>query len=59
MEADVSDPAAPSALFDAAEEHLGPIDILVNNASGWLADTFAPAGTDQLGRSLQRVTADT
>jgi hypothetical protein len=49
----------PGALFDAAEEHLGPIDILVNNASGWLADTFAPAGTDQLGRSLQRVTADT
>ena len=28
MEADVSDPAAPSALFDAAEEHLGPVDIL-------------------------------
>ena len=31
----------------------------MNNASGWLADTFAPAGTDRLGRSLQRVTADT
>lgn len=59
VEADLSDPAAPGALFDAAEEHLGPVDVLVNNASGWLADTFAPAGTDRLGRSLQRVTADT
>ena len=38
---------------------MGPVNILVNNASGWLADTFVPAGTDQLGRSLQRVTADT
>ena len=38
---------------------VGPVNILVNNASGWLADTFVPAGTDQLGRSLQRVTADT
>ena len=59
VEADLSDPVTPGALFDAAEEHLGPVDVLVNNASGWLADTFAPAGTDRLGRSLQRVTADT
>jgi 3-oxoacyl-[acyl-carrier protein] reductase len=55
--ADLSDPAAPALLFDTAEEHLGPVDILVNNASGWLADTFAPAGADRLGRSLQPVTA--
>jgi len=46
-------------LFDAAEEQLGPVDILVNNATGWLADTFAPSGTDRLGRSLQPVTAAT
>jgi 3-oxoacyl-[acyl-carrier protein] reductase len=59
VEADLSDPVALGALFDAAEEHLGPVDVLVNNASAWLADTFAPAGTDRLGRSLQRVTADT
>jgi 3-oxoacyl-[acyl-carrier protein] reductase len=57
--ADLSDPAAPALLFDTAEEHLGPVDILVNNASGWLADTFAPAGADRLGRSLQPVTAQT
>ena len=40
VEADLSDPAAPARLFDAAEERLGPVDILVNNATGWLADTF-------------------
>ncbi len=59
VEADLSDPAAPASLFDAAEERLGPVDILVNNATGWLADTFAPSETDRLGRSLQPVTAAT
>jgi 3-oxoacyl-[acyl-carrier protein] reductase len=57
--ADLSDPAAPAALFDAAEQHLGPVDILVNNATGWVQDTFAPEGHDRLGRSLQRVTVAT
>jgi 3-oxoacyl-[acyl-carrier protein] reductase len=59
VEADLSDPATPTMLFDAAEEHLGPVDIMVNNATGWLADTFAPSATDRLGRSLQPVTAST
>ena len=58
-EADLSDPAAPALLFDIAEEQFGPVDILVNNATGWLADTFAPTGSDRLGRSLQPVTAAT
>jgi 3-oxoacyl-[acyl-carrier protein] reductase len=58
VEADLSDPAAPARLFDAAEERLGPVEILVNNATGWLADTFKPAGADRLGRDLQPVTAD-
>jgi 3-oxoacyl-[acyl-carrier protein] reductase len=57
IEADLSDPAAPAALFDAAEAQLGPVDILVNNATGWLADTFAPSGTDRLGRPLRPVSA--
>jgi 3-oxoacyl-[acyl-carrier protein] reductase len=57
VEADLADPATPALLFDAAEERLGPVDILVNNATGWLADTFAPAGPDRLGRSLRPVTA--
>jgi 3-oxoacyl-[acyl-carrier protein] reductase len=59
VEADLSDPATQAALFDLAEEQLGPVDILVNNATGWLADTFAPAGADRLGRELQPVSAAT
>jgi 3-oxoacyl-[acyl-carrier protein] reductase len=55
-EADLSDPASPSVLFDLAERQLGPVDILINNATGWLADTFKPVGADRLGRSLQPVT---
>jgi 3-oxoacyl-[acyl-carrier protein] reductase len=59
VEADLSDPGTPALLFDAAEEQFGPVDILVNNATGWLADTFAPARADRLSRSLQPVTAAT
>jgi 3-oxoacyl-[acyl-carrier protein] reductase len=59
VEADLSDPATPALLFDTAEERLGPVDILVNNATGWLGDTFAAASADRLGRSLQPVTAAT
>ena len=59
VEADLSDPGVPAALFDAAEEHLGPVDILVNNATGSLQDTFASDATDQMGRSLQPVSAST
>ena len=59
VEADLSDPATPALLFDTAEAQLGPVDILVNNATGWLADTFAPTRTDRLGRALQPVTAAT
>jgi 3-oxoacyl-[acyl-carrier protein] reductase len=59
VEADLSDPAVPAALFDAAEERLGPVDILVNNATGWVADTFAAGATDRLGRSLRPVSAAT
>jgi len=59
MEANLSDPAAPAALFDAAEETLGPVDILVNNASGWVADTFRPAHTDGFGRSVQAMNPGT
>jgi 3-oxoacyl-[acyl-carrier protein] reductase len=60
LEADLSDPATPALLFDTAEEQLGPVDILVNNATGGsLTDTFAAAATDRLGRTLQPVTAAT
>jgi 3-oxoacyl-[acyl-carrier protein] reductase len=57
VEADLTDPASPAMLFDVAEQRLGPVDILVNNATGWLADTFAAASSDRLGRSLEPVSA--
>lgn len=59
VEADLSDPAVPAMLFDTAEEQLGQVDILVNNATGWIQDTFGPAGSDGHGRSLRPVTATT
>jgi 3-oxoacyl-[acyl-carrier protein] reductase len=59
MEANLADPATAAALFDAAEEHLGPVDILVNNASGWVADTFQTAHTDAFGRTVQAVSPGT
>ena len=59
LEADLADEATPRRLFDAAEERLGPVDILINNASGWVADTFKEAETDRLQRSLGPVSAAT
>jgi 3-oxoacyl-[acyl-carrier protein] reductase len=59
VDADLSDASAPAALFDHAEAELGPVSILVNNASGWVADTFTAASADRLGRRLQPVTAAT
>jgi 3-oxoacyl-[acyl-carrier protein] reductase len=59
LEANLADPGTPVRLFDPAEARLGPVDILVNNASGWLADTFTVETRDKLGRSLTRVSAQT
>ena len=59
IEADLRDPQTPRALFDRAEAELGPVDILINNATGWLADTFVPEGDDHVGRSHEGVSADT
>jgi 3-oxoacyl-[acyl-carrier protein] reductase len=59
VEADLTDPEVPARLFDTTEEELGPVDVLVNNATGWLADSFAEGGPDRLGRVLQPVTAAT
>jgi 3-oxoacyl-[acyl-carrier protein] reductase len=57
--ADLRDPAVPATLFDTAEATLGPVDILINNATGWVQDTFSPASKDHLGRALQPVTHET
>jgi 3-oxoacyl-[acyl-carrier protein] reductase len=49
MEADLRDPQAAPRLFEYAEAQLGPVDILVNNATGWIADTFTPDGLHVTG----------
>jgi 3-oxoacyl-[acyl-carrier protein] reductase len=59
VEADLTDPAVPAALFDRVEDELGPVSILVNNASNWRKDTFGPAGRDGMGRPTERVSAIT
>ena len=58
IEADLTDPEVSARLFDAAEREFGHVDVLVNNATGWLADSFAAAGSDRLGRMLAPVTAE-
>ena len=41
-EADLSDPDAVPELFDRAEQSFGPVEVLVNNAADYQADTFLP-----------------
>jgi 3-oxoacyl-[acyl-carrier protein] reductase len=41
-ECDLAIPKAIPALFERAEDELGPVDVLVNNAAEYLADTFVP-----------------
>jgi 3-oxoacyl-[acyl-carrier protein] reductase len=55
IEADLGDPQTPGRLFDAAEEQLGAVNILVNNATGWVQDSFAPQDQDRFGRALPPV----
>jgi 3-oxoacyl-[acyl-carrier protein] reductase len=59
VEADLADVGTPARLFDVAEAGLGPVDILVNNASGWRQDTFGPPVADRLGRRNEPVTSAT
>ncbi|WP_433727253.1 SDR family NAD(P)-dependent oxidoreductase [Actinoplanes sp. CA-051413] len=56
---DLTDPQAPQRLFDLAEATFGPVDILINNATGWVQDTFSPQTVDQHGRQMQPVTVAT
>ncbi len=59
LEVDLSEAGAAAHLFDQAESEFGPVTILINNASGWIADTFTPATSDRLGRSIRRVSPET
>jgi len=59
VEADLRDPVTSARLFDAAEAAFGPVEILVNNATGWRQDTFTSVAHDRLGRPLHALTAST
>ena len=58
IESDFIEPDAPAELFALAEAALGPVDILVNNASGVAGrDTFRAGATDAVGRTAELVNA--
>ncbi len=59
IEADLADAATVPSLFDTAEQELGPVQILVNNASGWVADTFVPTASDRFGRAQTQLNPGT
>ena len=59
VEVDLADSTTAARLFDVAEAELGPVDILVNNATGWLSDTFTPEIGDSFGRNHVRVSSET
>jgi len=46
-EVDLSDLGSIPRLFDQAEVAFGPVDVLVNNAADWQADSFIPHGIEQ------------
>jgi 3-oxoacyl-[acyl-carrier protein] reductase len=57
-EADLLDDATPARLFDLAEAQFGPVDILVNNATGWASgDSFTAGVDDAAGRVAPGVNA--
>lgn len=58
FEADLADASVIPEIFAAAERELGPVSILVNNASSWLADTFLASERDHMNRQLTAVGAE-
>jgi len=52
-EADLADPAMIPILFDHVEEAFGPVEVLVNNAAHWEADTFILPGMEPFNRMLE------
>lgn len=46
MEADLREPESVPLLLDYAEQTLGSVEILVNNACYWEADTFLPSNAE-------------
>jgi 3-oxoacyl-[acyl-carrier protein] reductase len=59
VEADLADVDVVADLFDVAEREFGGVDILVHNATGWVADTFKSTTNDRIGRRIERASAAT
>jgi 3-oxoacyl-[acyl-carrier protein] reductase len=59
FEIDLTDETAPAKLLEQAERALGPVEILVLNATGWqCADSFSAGHDDRVGRPLHPVTTE-
>jgi 3-oxoacyl-[acyl-carrier protein] reductase len=56
VEADLTGDDIAASLYDAAEAQLGPVSVLVHNASGWRKDSFGDGGLDAVGRPNHQVT---
>jgi 3-oxoacyl-[acyl-carrier protein] reductase len=56
-EADLGDVSLIPIVYDQAERRLGPVEIVVNNAAYWEADTFVPSGAE-LGNKLVELWTD-
>ena len=58
LEIDLAEPSAVTHIFDRCEEGLGPVDIVVHNASGPKKDSFSDGRSDHIGRPGFPVTTD-
>jgi 3-oxoacyl-[acyl-carrier protein] reductase len=52
-EADLSDASRASDLFAEAERSLGPVEVLINNAAYWEADTLLPTNEELSNRLVE------
>jgi NAD(P)-dependent dehydrogenase (short-subunit alcohol dehydrogenase family) len=59
IEADLTDVHTSRRLLDEVEQHLGPVSMLINNASGRRKDTFVPEPRDRCSRRTDIVSATT
>ena len=59
MEVDLRDSSVVAKLYDYAESEFGPVDILINNATGWVADTFTAGKEHVTGVRSDGLTAST
>ena len=58
VEADLSDVGAAARIFAEVEAELGPVSILINNASAWRKDTFSATRDDPFGRPEEPLSGD-